>query len=243
MRVALCLSGQPRSYRKGFEYHKQNLLSRPGMTVDVYMHTWESVPIETRKDMVRLYQDHGRHKVVLHCNNIPEEILKTVDAKYTRIPSPEFPARNTYMMWHSIWQSIVAIPGEDLADYDVVVRSRYDFALNTPINIAETRVNTVYVPNDRMTHGHTFCADMFAWGTPIVMVKYATTFMRSDEYYKNGTIYIGEDLLAAQLRHEGLIGENMQYVHMNNPFPPGPYNGNWHSFIRDDFKEWNQLRD
>ena len=30
------------------------------------------------------------------------------------------------------------------------------------------------------------------------------------------------------------------YVDMNNPFPPGPHNGTWHSLIRDDYDQWTK---
>ena len=31
-----------------------------------------------------------------------------------------------------------------------------------------------------------------------------------------------------------LYGDYLEYVNMDNPFPPGEFNGTWHSLIRDD---------
>jgi hypothetical protein len=51
---------------------------------------------------------------------------------------------------------------------------------------------------------------------------------------------IGEDMMSANLKRAGLVGERLQYVDMNNPFPPGPYNGTPHSLIRDDMDLWKK---
>ena len=37
-----------------------------------------------------------------------------------------------------------------------------------------------------------------------------------------------------------LYGDYLEYVNMNNPFPPGEFNGTWHSLIRDDCGEWKK---
>lgn len=242
MKVAVCISGQPRSFEKGFEYHKKNLFDH--YECDVYLHTWSSVPEETKGAIMDLY---GNENVVNFCSmeydDVPADYIQMIDDLVTRIPNPEFPASNTYRMWYGIWKSLhKALEPDGFKLYDVIIRSRYDYALNIVPPLESTLINRVYVPADRITPQHDFCADMFAWGTPRVMEKYSKTFHNIFEYYENGTMFIGEDLLAAQLKSSGLTGKNMVYVDMNNPFPPGPYNGNWHSLIRDDFKDWNNLR-
>ena len=70
------------------------------------------------------------------------------------------------------------------------------------------------------------------------MMKYMSTCRYIDEFYDNGAVYIGENMMQANLRKHGLCGENLVYVNMNNPFPPGKYNGTWHSLIRDDMNQW-----
>ena len=71
------------------------------------------------------------------------------------------------------------------------------------------------------------------------MKKYMSTFMNINHYYDDlKTLFIGEDLMKANLHEHNLFGENLVYVNMNNPFPPGSHNGTWHSLIRDDYEEW-----
>lgn len=235
MKVALCLSGQPRSFEAGFKFHERNLLKL--YNVDVYMHTWDYVNPNVLDELMALYGGDGR-MAVLNTSNIDQKVLTKVDEKYERIPSRKFPARNTYSMLYSIKESIDMV-SPIMHTYDVIVRSRYDFALNIIPPLDDTRVNTVYVPDDRFSPEHDFCADMFAWGTPNVMMKYAKTFDNLDRLYaEQGRVFIGEELLSQQLKNVGLTGRNMAYVDMENPFPPGPHNGNWHSFLRDDYDNW-----
>jgi hypothetical protein len=65
-----------------------------------------------------------------------------------------------------------------------------------------------------------------------------TVYRNRDLFYNQGVQMIGEDMTSAQLKLHDLVGENLFYVDMNNPFPPGPHNGTPHSLIREDYEEW-----
>ena len=80
--------------------------------------------------------------------------------------------------------------------------------------------------------------DQFAFSSQENMMKYMSVFPNAEEYYNAGHPYIGEDLVHAHIKKHGLCGENLIYVDMNNPFPPGNYNCTWHSLIRDDMNQW-----
>ena len=72
------------------------------------------------------------------------------------------------------------------------------------------------------------------------MMNYMSTFNHIDEYYNSGQQFIGENMMQANLHKHGLHGEKLVYCNMNNPFPPGPQNGTWHSLIRDDYEQWTK---
>ena len=124
--------------------------------------------------------------------------------------------------------------------FDWVIRSRYDFALNTPIPFDELDNTKLYIPNCRMTPARDFGNDQFAFSSSENMDKYADGFSNIDKHYDNGTIMIGEEMMAANWREKGLVGENLVYFNPNHPFPPGPYNGTWHSLLRENFDEWQK---
>jgi hypothetical protein len=124
--------------------------------------------------------------------------------------------------------------------YDWVIKSRTDYALNVqiPFDIWDNR--KLYIPDCRMVPMKDFGNDQFAFSSQENMLKYMSTFDHIDEYYNSGTQFIGEELMSANLHRYNLYGPNLEYVNMSNPFPPGPHNGTWHSLIRDDYEEWTQ---
>lgn len=233
LKIALCLSGQPRSYIGGYEYHKKNLLDKHN--VDVFIHTWKDsflYDIETLYKPVALKLDEPLNATY-------------INSKYTKVANPQFPAFNTYSMWYSVFEANELRKLYTLRkgiEYDIVIRSRFDYALNRELDFDVVENHTLYVPQDRMTPAHDFCSDMFAYGRPDVMDCYSNTFTNIDYFYSFGMTMNGEDMLSNQLYMSNLVGVNMVYVDMCNPFPPGKYNGNWHAIIRDDFNKWNVNR-
>jgi len=236
MKIALCLSGQARSFEQGYEYYKKNLLDH--YDVDVFIHTWTFNEFtEYRKlcgDVVKNFRMDAPYST---------EFGKKIDDHYTRTPNREkFPPRFTHAMLESM-----NLCSELLAKhvftthekYDWVIRSRSDYALNVKIPFAELDNSKLYIPNCRMVPERDFGNDQFAFSSFENMLKYMSTFMKMNHYYEDlGAVYIGENLMQANLRENNLVGENLVYVNMNNPFPPGIHNGTWHSLIRDDYERW-----
>jgi hypothetical protein len=122
--------------------------------------------------------------------------------------------------------------------YDWVIKARTDYALNVKIPFEELDNTKLYIPNCRMVPERDFGNDQFAFGSEETMFKYMSTYQNLDKYYEAGNQFIGEDMMRANLHEHGLIGEKLVYCNMNNPFPPGPHNGSWHSLIRDDYDQW-----
>jgi len=222
MKIALCFSGQARAFEKGYEYYKRNLLDH--YDVDVYIHTWK-FPDEDK--LTELYKP-----VKIHTQVPP---LGDFDNKYTNTPNAEkHPPRFTYRMLYSTYVCSHLIEG----DYDWVIKARTDYALNVVIPFNELDNNQLYVPNCRMVPERDFGNDQFAFGSKKTMMDYMLTYINIDKYYDAGNQFIGEDLMRANLHEHNL---RLTYVDMNNPFPPGNYNGSWHSLIRDDIEQWKKL--
>lgn len=236
MKIALCLSGQPRGLRKAFEYVHRNLLSQ--YDVDVFCHLWykpEQMPV--MQDYYYFVADNYK-PVALQWE---PEWSSEVGDKYPRIVNSFYPAHFTLSFYYSLYQANKLkqiTESEDNSKYDWVVRSRYDLALNFVIPFADLDNRKLYVPADRTTPAHDFCNDQFAFGSSEIMDKYSSTHLYIDEFYNAGCLINGEDLLQRNLYKHGLIGDNLVYVDMHNPFPPGKYNGNWHSLVRDDIESW-----
>jgi hypothetical protein len=221
MKIALCFSGQARVFEKGYEYYKRNLLDH--YDVDVYIHTWK-FPDEDK--LIKLYNSKGYE------TQTPP--LGEFDQIYTNTPNAEkHPPRFTYRMLYSMYKCSQLIEGQ----YDWVIKTRTDYALNVVIPFNQLDNNNLYAPNCRMVPERDFGNDQFAFGSQETMMKYMSTYENINNYYAAGNQFIGEDLMRANLHEHNL---RLTYVDMNNPFPPGNYNGTWHSLIRDDIEQWKK---
>jgi hypothetical protein len=225
MKIALCFSGQARSFESGYEYYKKNLLDQ--YDVDVYIHTWK---FDQDRKLLELYRP-----VSYEFENPP---LGNFDERYTNTPNAQkHPPRFTYRMLYSTYKCSQLINKQ----YDWIIKSRTDYALNVVIPFSELDKSKLYIPNCRMVPERDFGNDQFAFSSQENMMKYMSTYLNIDKYYNAGNQFIGEDLMRANLYEHGLHGENLVYVNMNNPFPPGAHNGTWHSLIRDDYDKWLKL--
>lgn len=232
MKIALCFSGQPRCFAKGFEYYQVNLLSKYG--VDVFFHTWKNDE-NLIDEVVKLYQP----KSFIITEKFQPDVVNSL---YPRcINSITHPSFSTVSGFYSINESCRIKSEYEVKNgfiYDWVIRTRFDYALNLQIPFEQLDSSKLYVPACRISPERDFCNDQFAFSSSSNMNKYMSTFTFMNSYYQNGTVMNGEDMLAANLRYHNLIGDNLIYCQMNNPFPPGKYNGSWHSLLRDDMDEW-----
>ena len=230
MKIALCFSGQARSFEKGYEYHKKNLLDH--YDVDTYIHTWKC---DGAEEYIKLY------KPVSHL--IEEPLDGDFDTKYTAPDMKRHPPRFVVSMFYSMQKSCELKVKKELKEkkrYDWVIKSRPDYALNIVIPFKDCDENKLYIPNCRMVPERDFGNDQFAWGSSVVMNKRMTVYQNLNHFYDQGVRMVGEDMMKAQLRMCDLYGKYLEYVNMNNPFPPGEFNGTWHSLIRDDMSNWQK---
>jgi hypothetical protein len=225
MKIALCLSGQPRCVKQGYEYHKNNLLDL--YDVDVFCHVWDSPGVE----------DVSAYAPVA---TMIEKPLTNDLSKFTRVPPPQpnwkvkDPARAAWNLTYSLMKANelkIIHEEEKTKTYDWVIRSRYDFAINLTIPFTELDNSKLYIPNCRMTPQRDFGNDQFAFSSSSNMDKYADCFNQIEKFYDRGTIMIGEEMMAANWREKGLVGENLVYFNPNHPFPP---------LLREDFEFWQK---
>lgn len=231
MKIAVCISGQPRAYMQGYEYMKRNLLDK--YDCDIFIHTWHN-KVYRSSDVIELYKPVD----FLVENTLSKSFY---DSKFTNTPNAAgWPPHATVSMFYSMFQSLMLKTKHELLfnKYDWVVKTRFDYAINGVIPFEQLDKNKLYIPNCRMTPMRDFGNDQFAFGSNMIMTDYMSTYLYMNQYYEAGCAMIGEDMMSANLHRHGLIGENLVYVNMNNPFPPGPYNGTPHSLIRDDMELW-----
>ena len=235
MKIALCISGQPRMWEKGFEYHNTNIIK--GNDVTVFLHSWE-MPAEQMQQISEKYQA----KSFITSPNPTIDLSKYAN---TPPPSPNWKVKDGRM---STWAQMYAIyecmrTKREYEEYhnmkfDWVIRSRFDFAINVRIPFDTLNPNKLYIPNCRMSPNRDFGNDQFAFSSSENMDKYSYAYQHYDEFYKQGVQFMMEDFMSANWKLQGLTGENLIYFDVNHPFSPGEYNGTWHSLLRNDMEEW-----
>lgn len=225
-KIALLLSGQLRSFEKGYEYISKNLLTFHD--VDVYFHTWSKnwnpLVLSLYNPIMYLVEDQSAFSV----------------SKEYKIASPNHPAINTFGMYRSIMMSNLLRIASG-RKYDWLVRTRFDFALNTSLDFTNMRDGRMYYCNTRSNSEHTAVHDQFVVAQSNNMDEYCSLYDNIDCYHKEGCVVNGEDLLEWHLRKKGLVGNNIvSYLDLKPPFMHGRYNWGKHSLIRDDMERWTQ---
>jgi hypothetical protein len=231
MKIALCLSGQPRSLQEGFHYHSRNLIEE--FEVDVFVHSWNS---DFNGKVLRLYKP-TKHKF--------EDYLfgKEHDIKYEYEGGRHdaWPPRNALHGFYSIYQANrlkCEYEKENGFVYDWVVRSRFDYALNVIINFKQLENHFLYVPERSDPNHYQLMCDQFAFSSSSIMDKYSETFLHIDEFHESGCFMIGEHLAARNARKRKLV-DILRYYDMDRPFKQ--YVDAHQALIRDDFGYWKKM--
>ena len=222
-------------WERGFEYHYENIIKDRDVTV--FLHLWE-MPAD---QMQAISEKYNAYSFITSPN-------PTVDlSKYTNTPppSPNWKVKDgrmsTYAQLYAIKECMQTKRDYEKYTYmkfDWVVRSRFDFAINVRIPFEELDSSKLHIPNCRRTSNRDFGSDQFAFSSSDNMDKYADAYNYIDTLYASGVRYMMEDFMSANWKRNELVGNNLVYCDVNHPFPPGPYNGTWHSLLREDMEEW-----
>lgn len=185
MRIAICISGQPRNFKQSYTSLKEYFLNK--YDCDVYFHTWKINNFEstnfgfgnnqyslTNNDYNDLIQLYNPKKYIL-------EQPITFDASGYKCPIWRQPLNNTLSMFYSIYKSIQLVEEE----YDYVVRTRFDidyskFNLEFPEEgIILPEWNTDFRVKSRGYY------DVFALGKQEDMIVYSQVFSNIISYITN----------------------------------------------------------
>jgi len=212
MRTALLLSGQPRSVRETFDYIKTNILDTN--TPDVYVHMWDDPDL------------YGKRPVsaggVVASNAIPHDIIDIVQNLYMPVAHiverpiqfntdqyinkyPQIKPQSSLSQRYSIFRTFQLMETRARTldiEYDMVIRMRFDWAVQAPIVAADLPVDCVTMPNDCPHQGGV--NDQFAVANMTNMRKYANLFNEIPLLYSLNIpfcdeIYLGQSMAQARI--------------------------------------------
>jgi hypothetical protein len=208
MRIAVCLSGQPRFLDNGYQQIFEKIISKYN-DVDFFIHTWWNDDELNAKganrnytfnvDTLKIIMDYYKPRIILNEPQMNFNIYKDVDYETINPISP-------YSMFYSIKIANDLksyYENKNNFKYDVVIRCRFDISIeNFDINLSEIDLSYIYTD----TVGNDFPNDQLAISSSENMDYYSSLYDKINDYYNEGfRNFVGERLLRHHLKDSKLL--------------------------------------
>jgi hypothetical protein len=195
MKIAVCLSGQYRTFDKTYETWQRYLLSQ--YDCDIYLHTWDIIGNRVGKGDTHVTEDTSRllyteeqlekkyhlQKVCIESYTSPLEefIQKSARVKQIRdsIPANAYKINysqrrilHLYSMWYKALRCFEMMEQQQI-QYDIIIKCRPDIQLVDYLSLADMdvdKINWFWYNNNHTDYMEPH--DYFALGTPNVMRPY-----------------------------------------------------------------------
>lgn len=160
-RIALCLSGQPRSIREAYPYIKRNIIDC-NSNVDVFVHSWfnaenvgneyketsdtmgnKQIPLENPDTPALIRQSYNPIEMILE----PQQDFTEESKLFPEIPRDSTNTFGSLSMWTSIKKSNelkTAYEQKNGFLYDYVIRARFDCIPLRKIKVSQFDTNAVH---------------------------------------------------------------------------------------------------
>ena len=213
MKVALCISGQPRLVKTGFLCHKKFILDR--YNTDVFIHTWYD---ENQNKVVECGGEYEiNENIIKEVNELynPKNILienQRTDLKEIIHNHPGPPIFPQVSMFYSMMISNDLKKQHELENnfkYDVVIRSRFDSGLLKNIDLTIVDENKI-IGIDAID-SELLC-DWLFYGNSETMDKMVDVYNHLEKLKESVITFCGENLLWANKEKHSI---NVQKLYPN----------------------------
>lgn len=195
MKIALCISGQPRMYKKGYSELKEYYLDK--YDVDVFIHTWKDKIYKGTE----FYPEDKNNKQYEYTKEIFSDLIELYNPKSILIedqlkfiepdiisPTWRQSLQNCASMWYSVYKSNELRKHYEVIQnikYDYVIRTRTDLTFEMPLIDLHTYDPSVITLHKwktsypQSTYGYKDC---FAISGPDAMDKYCSLYNELSYY-------------------------------------------------------------
>lgn len=229
MKIALCLSGQPRFFNKGFDFINKFIIT-PNNITDIFCHFWfnedDIGKIGFDNTSRTLSKENYRNDVIHHntidqiykiyqpkkmmyekqydCNNF---ILRDYSTR-SNLTNP-FATFSQYLSTHKTILLKEEFEKENNFQYNIVIKCRYDFKIDREIVVSNYENNHIIFHNDVDRNDKIIVNDgMFFGNSNLMCEMLKNAYLNFDTYWVNNTNLLWDN-------HD-LLGE---YLNINNvPF-------------------------
>jgi hypothetical protein len=215
MKIALCLSGQPRALDVGYSHLYREFLSK--YSVDTFCHIWFDPKLDGMPFSYNIIYP-GRNE--MWRDDLDKTMLQMYNPKMYTFEQPkvfpfdskanyEMSKSNNCSMFYSIQRSNdLKIEYERLHNfkYDLVIRSRTDITIancKLDLNTLDTRKIYTSTTHQRFSDGTEICNDQLAIGSSSLMDAYSCLYSLLNFYWERDTppSMVGERVLTHHLRN------------------------------------------
>lgn len=224
MKVALLLSGQPRHYKKGFEYIKKFILdSNKDCEIDIFTHFWFN-----KDDIGNGKYSHTSRTAIInnYCDdkievNTPQKIIdlySPIKFKYeeqedcNKYLKNDYSIRGNYcnpfatISQYLSFEKAILLKKEHEKDkgfeYDITFKCRFDTQLHKPIIFNNFDINKIHFPNDVKDDEYVKVNEGIFWGNNIEMNKFVKCYENFDRYWLDGCVWGNAVLIGTFLKEK-----------------------------------------
>lgn len=195
-KVAVCFSGQFRSFNRCFPSIKRYLLDI--YNPDIFIHTWDD-------NYIKHLNNHSKDLDIKAVKIEKPKTFKISELHEMRKVSLNRNLQNVFSMLYSIEKSNDLKTQHEVAEgftYDYVFRLRSDLLFKSTPSLSQSEPDKLNTP----FFGH-FAGlnDQFAWGSSKVMNAYCGVYSRIDELLNNGSFIDPEPLVK-----DNIVSNNIQ---------------------------------
>ena len=229
MKIALCLSGQPRNYREAFPYIYNHIIL-PN-SADVFFHTWFDpnnrymekqhlgrgnceAPEQTVEELVALYNPKAFLVEKPKLFNKPNLVISQKRIEHCRGMNPNMSDEECRVhmikqhtsMYYSFFKSNELkehYAHENGIVYDFVIRLRFDCVPLTPIVLESLDPHYLYFQD--MGHPDELISDWIHFGSNLIMNVASSVYLHL-EYLNKFTYYKQEDRIPNTLEPSDVCG-------------------------------------
>lgn len=222
MKAAICISGLPHHFEKGFNLLKRNLLDLLP-EYDIYISTWDDDKVSWDK----LKSTYSPKSISIE-KYVPSQLLdysKIIKAlNEFKVEDPEANPTNQIPMYYQIWKCNELVKSSNVK-YDLIIRTRFDLVPSTPLDLRQldnaiNNPNLLYTYIDPRPSYPNWTYDGFAIGSPEVMNIYSNMFLNLYDQIIKSNSWVTHILLRDYLQDKPKI----EVKNLNNVI--GIYRGN-----------------
>lgn len=209
-KIALCLSGQPRYLKIGYEYLKRYLLDV--YDIDVFVHTWWDFDKIGKQFQLSEHMNYGRQCVLeestlsdIYSLYKPKSFMYEQSKNFVCASNVDYGKclpNSVYSMFYSIHKANeLKCLHEQSSDfkYDIVIRSRFDIIINN-LNFGDIDLNSYFVSGEiYRTEQQCIPNDQFCLSSSENMDIYSDVYNQLKTYETSNVPFVGERILKHHL--------------------------------------------